>query len=94
MSCYGCAGNVCLYSCELESYYFTPGEIKNVEDICFCCDECKWFDGDWLGKRSQWREECPRFHEPIKRTEMKRFTAEKIARQKRALFQVIKGADK
>jgi hypothetical protein len=24
---------------------------------------------------------------------MKRFTAEKIARQKRALFQVIKGAD-
>jgi len=33
-------------------------------------------------------------HEPIKRTEMKRFTAEKIARQKRVLFQVIKGADK
>lgn len=22
---------------------FTPGEVKNVEDICFCCDECKWF---------------------------------------------------
>lgn len=70
MSCYGCACNFCLYNCELESYYFTPGEVKNVEDICFCCDECKWFDGDWLGKRSQWREECPRFHEPIKRTEI------------------------
>ena len=62
MSCYGCPCNFCLYNCELESYYFTPGEVKNVEDICFCCDECKWFDGDWLGKRSQWREEADKAH--------------------------------
>lgn len=72
----------------------TMTDAKRVLADMPAADECKWFDGDWLGKRSQWREKCPRFHEPIKRTEMKRFTAEKIARQKRALFQVIKGADK
>ena len=55
MSCYGCVCNNCLYNCELFSAYFTPGEIKDVEDVCYCCDECKWFDGDYA-KRSQWRK--------------------------------------
>nr|DAI48765.1 MAG TPA: hypothetical protein [Caudoviricetes sp.] len=94
MSCYGCACNFCLYNCELESHYFTPGELKNVEDICFVCDECKWFDGDWLGKRSQWRAECPRFREPIKRAEMMRLATDRRAQKFRESFVVIEGGKK
>lgn len=65
MSCYGCVCNNCLYNCELFSAYFTPGEIKDVEDVCYCCDECKWFDGDYT-KRSQWRKSCEKFRLPAK----------------------------
>ena len=54
MSCYGCACDHCLYNAELEAWYITPGEVQNAEDICFCCDECKHYDGDF-SKRSQWR---------------------------------------
>lgn len=93
MSCHGCACNFCLYNCELESCYFTPGEIESVEDICFACDECKWFDGNWERKRSQWRAECPRFREPIKRTEMMRIVSDRRAQKFRNSFVVIKGAD-
>lgn len=46
MSCYGCACDHCLYNAELEAWYMTPGEVQNAEDICFCCDECKHYDGD------------------------------------------------
>lgn len=52
MSCYGCACDHCLYNAELEAWYMTPGEVQNAEDICFCCDECKHYDGDF-SKRSQ-----------------------------------------
>lgn len=45
MNCYGCKCNHCLYNCELESWYLTPGEVENVEDICYFCDECRGFDG-------------------------------------------------
>lgn len=54
MSCYWCACDHCLYNAELEAWYITPGEVQNAEDICFCCDECKHYDGDF-SKRSQWR---------------------------------------
>lgn len=37
----------------------TPGEVQNAEDICFCCDECKHYDGDF-SKRSQWRPGLPK----------------------------------
>lgn len=57
MSCYGCACDHCLYNAELEAWYMTPGEVQNAEDICFCCDECKHYDGDF-SKRSQWRPDC------------------------------------
>ena len=52
MSCYGCACDHCLYNAELEAWYITPGEVQNAEDICFCCDECKHYDGDF-SKRSR-----------------------------------------
>ena len=67
MNYYGCKCNHCLYNCELESWYLTPGEVENVEDICYFCDECRGFDGDYR-KRSNYRtsaaasvfEEVPR----------------------------------
>ena len=65
MSCYGCACDHCLYNAELEAWYMTPGEVQNAEDICFCCDECKHYDGDF-SKRSQWRPDCPRHKFPEK----------------------------
>ena len=45
MSCYGCVCNHCLYNAELEPWYFTPGEVQDVEEICYVCDECKHYDG-------------------------------------------------
>lgn len=90
MSCYGCVCNFCLYNCELEAQYIAAGEIKDISEICYCCDECEWYDGDFR-KPIRWRKECSRFREPIKRTEAKRLTAERIAQRKRALFRVIEG---
>ncbi len=65
MSCYGCKCNLCVRNCELYSGYFTPGEIGDVSEVCYTCDECKYFDGD-LRKRSMWRGECDGHREPIK----------------------------
>lgn len=65
MNCYGCKCNYCLYNCELESWYLTPGEVGNVEDICYFCDECRGFDGDYR-KRSNYRTECSRQRFPKK----------------------------
>lgn len=69
MSCYGCACDRCVYNAELESWYFTPGEVQNVEDICYCCDECKHYDGDYT-KKSQWRPECEKRKLPGKYIEV------------------------
>ena len=93
---YGCICNNCLYNCELFSAYFTPGEIKDVEDVCYCCDECKWFDGDYT-KRSQWRKSCEKFRLPAKYKEhleqMKQKEA-RVAVKRRMAFTVIKGGKK
>lgn len=89
MSCYGCICNHCLYNAELESWYFTPGEIQNVEDICYVCDECKHYDGNY-SKRSQWRPECSRHRFPCKYEEQKRKAAERKAKRRRASFQIVK----
>lgn len=65
MACYRCACNHCVYNAELESWYITLGEIKNVEDICYCCDECRHYDGDCT-KRSRWRQKCKKKKLPCK----------------------------
>lgn len=93
MSCYGCACDHCLYNAELEAWYMTPGEVQNAEDICFCCDECKHYDGDF-SKRSQWRPDCPRHKFPEKYLEMQRIVEQRRARAaetRRRNFQIIKG---
>lgn len=90
MNCYGCACNHCLYSAELESWYMTPGEVQNVEDICYYCDECKHYDGD-SSKRSQWRQDCPKRKLPKKYIEAKRKLEDLRARAARAAFTVIEG---
>ena len=93
MSCYRCACNHCLYNAELEAWYMTQGEVQNVEDICYCCDECKHYDGDFF-KRSQWRPDCPRHKFPEKYLEMQRIAEQRRARAaetRRRNFQIIKG---
>lgn len=93
MSCYRCVCNNCLYNCELYGTYFTPGEIEDVEDVCYCCDECKWFDGDYT-KRSQWRKSCEKFRLPAKYKEYLEQVKQKEARaavKRRMAFTVIKG---
>lgn len=90
MSCYGCACNHCLYNAEAESWYFTPGEIQDVEDICYCCDECKHYDGDF-SKRSQWRQECRKKRLPEKYIQMQREAEERAARKRQKDFHVIVG---
>lgn len=90
MSCYGCICNNCLYNCELFSAYFTPGEIEDIEDVCYGCDECKWYDGDYQ-KRSQWRETCEKFRLPAKYLEQIKVSAERAATKRRKKFEVIEG---
>lgn len=90
MNCYGCKCNHCLYNCELESWYLTPGEVENVEDVCYCCDECKWFDGDYR-KRSQWRKSCEKFRLPAKYKEHLKQKRAHVAVMRREAFTVIEG---
>lgn len=83
----------CLYNAELEAWYITPGEVQNAEDICFCCDECKHYDGDF-SKRNQWRPDCPRHKFPEKYLEMQRIVEQRRARAaetRRRNFQITKG---
>lgn len=97
MSCYGCACDHCLYNAELEAWYMTPGEVQNAEDICFCCDECKHYDGDYT-KKSQWRPECEKRKLPRKYIEVqeraeacRKRREDRRAEAVRATFTVIKG---
>lgn len=83
MSCYNCACNRCVYNAELDLQCFTPGEIQDVEDICYCCDECRNYDGD-TRKRSLWRPECEKRKIPRK-------YEEQMANARRRRFVVIKG---
>lgn len=89
MSCYGCICNHCLFNVETEPWYFTPGEVQDVEDLCYCCDECKHYDGDYA-KRSQWRPECEKHRYPVKYVEQQRRAAEHRAQKRRAAFRIIK----
>lgn len=89
MSCYGCICNHCLYNVELESWYFTPGEVQNVEDVCFVCDECKHYDGSHK-KRSLWREECNKHKFPCKYEEQRRKAEERNVNRRRDAFRIAK----
>lgn len=92
MSCYGCKCNYCVYNVELESWYMTPGEVQNVDDLCFCCDECKHFDGDFIRKKSQYRAECEKYRLPKKYLEAVATASEREAKRHRAMFRLIAGA--
>lgn len=83
MGCYGCKCNFCARNCELYSGYFTPGEISDVSEVCYTCDECRYFDGDYQ-KKSMKHRECDGYREAAKHIE-----ASAIA--KRRKFQLIKG---
>ena len=72
----------------------TPGEIQNVEDVCYCCDECKYYDGDFIRKRSQYRAECKKYRTPKKYQEAMAAASEREARRRRAMFHVIAQKDK
>ena len=91
MSCYGCKCDHCVYNVELESWYMTPDEVQNVDDLCFCCDECKHFDGDFIRKRSQYRAECEKYRPPKKYQEQITAASEREAKRRRAMFRVIAG---
>lgn len=94
MSCYGCICDHCVYSAELGIWDFTPGEVQDVDEVCFTCDECKHWGGDH-NKRSQWRKECPKHKYPQKYIEAKaeadKKSAEKLAQKCRKAFRVIEG---
>ena len=94
MSCYGCACDHCAYNAELGIWDFTPGEVQDAAEICFCCDECKNYDGDHQ-KRSQWRESCDKQKLSEKYIRRKREAdaraAECLAMKCRAAFRVIEG---
>lgn len=83
MSCHSCKCNYCARSCELFSGYFTPGEVGDIEKVCYTCDECKWWDGDHR-KRSLWRGECQGYMEAAKYTEA-------TAAARRRNFKVLPG---
>lgn len=77
---------------ELEPKYFTPGEVQDVNDICFFCDECYLYDGDH-SKRSRWRPDCPGYIEARKYTVAARKYADNRAAVARSKFVVLKGRD-
>lgn len=90
MSCYGCICDHCVYSAELDVWDFTPGEVQDAEDICFTCDECKYWGGDY-SKRSQWRKDCQKHKYPQKYIERQKAVAERLAQKRRKVFKVIEG---
>lgn len=67
----------------------TPGEVEHVEDVCYCCDECKHYDGDFIRKRSQYHAECEKYRPAKKYMEAVRAASEREARRRRAMFKVI-----
>lgn len=93
MSCYGCRCNHCLYNCELEPWYFAPGEVENIEDICYCCDECKHYTGNWEDG-SKWRAECEKYREPIKRQQKMAALEERRAQIARENIRILNGGEK
>ena len=94
MSCYGCACDHCVCNAEITIWDLTPGELRDGEEICFFCDECKNYDGDYK-KRSQWREKCSRQRLAEKYLQRKREAdaraAERLAMECRKSFRVIPG---
>lgn len=90
MSCYGCICNHCLYNAELESWYFTPGEVQDVEEICYVCDECKHYDGDFR-KRSRWKPACSKHRLPRKYNVQIQKAAELEAQRRKASLKIVKG---
>lgn len=68
MNCSGCKCDHCARSSELYAGYVTIGEVTDAGQICFACDECKHYDGDYR-KRSQYRSECDGYIEPVKYSE-------------------------
>lgn len=92
MSCFGCKCNFCARNVELEPKYFTPGEVKAVEDLCYDCDDCYLYGGDH-SKRAKWRPDCPGYMEAQKYTDAARKYADKRAAVARSKFVVLKGSD-
>lgn len=63
-----------------------------AQPMCYCCDECKHYDGDY-NKKSQWRPECSKKRLPAKYIAEKREAAEREAQRRRASFRLIKGGE-
>lgn len=83
MGCFGCKCNFCARNCEIYSGYFTPGEIADISEVCYTCDECRSYDGD-TRKRDMWRGECGEYREAAKHIEAR-------ARAMRRQIRVIRG---
>lgn len=90
MSCANCKCDKCVYNCELTIFYFTPGEVEDVEDICYCCDECKFYDADYK-KQSKQVKECDRFRYPQKYIENLKLCEERKAQRKRKTLKIMEG---
>ena len=95
--CPGCGGehNRCGWHfgelwVELEPWYFSPGEVQDVEEICYVCDECKHYDGDFR-KRCRWKPACSKHRLPRKYNVQIQKAAELEAQRRRASLQIVKG---
>ena len=95
MGCYNCKCEFCARSSELCSIYQTPGEIDDIDKVCYTCEDCKYWDGD-LNKKSQKRIKCDGYDEPKKNTKAKDLAkkeqlkrAEAKAAERRKHFRLI-----
>lgn len=83
MSCEHCLCRTCIFSCEL-SYTRDPDELDAIDDICFTCDECRWWHGADPRYRIQTRCECERYREA-------RQAVDRRAEAARKKFTIING---
>ena len=68
MSCYGCKCDTCARNAELSLSYFTPGEVVEVSDICYFCDDCVEYVGAPM--RNLFKTDCDGYSEARKYTEI------------------------
>lgn len=76
MSCDNCLCRTCIFSCEL-SYSRDPDELDAIDEVCFTCDECRWWYGADPRYRIQTRRECERYRESQQSIERRATAARK-----------------
>lgn len=90
MPCCDCICETCVRSSGLPCWYFTAGELEDIDMMCYICEDECWEYDHADGKKVRRKHECKNYIQAQKFAQFRKKNNAKVAETRRKKFYRLK----